>query len=131
MKRALVLLLSTLALSACGTCAIYCAVLQTLVFVDASGAPLTPLSVVDQSGAVHECPRDGGVPATFVVCDGNRITYDAASFSATSIRAEAVTGEVFAGTITPVRVAGWLIPPSCGCNGRDTLEAQTVTLTKP
>lgn len=131
MKRALILLISSLALSACGTCAIYCAVFQTLVFVDANGAPLTPLSVRDQSGASHECSRDGGVPDSFVVCDGNRITYDAASFSATSIRAEAVTGEVFEGALTPVRIAGWLIPPSCGCNGRDTLEPLTVTLTKP
>lgn len=119
-------------LAGCGTlvCTIYCPHLQPLVFVDASGAPLTPLRVTD-NGEVHNCEgADGGTASPFVTCTGNTLTYDLHSFGTHAIRAEASTGEVFAGDITPVRIPGKIPADGCAC-GDATFQPITVTLTPP
>lgn len=109
---------------ACGTCAIYCANLQTLVFQDASGAPLTPNLVVD--GEVHACATDGGVASPFVTCTGNSLTYDMRSRGPHRIRAEATSGEFFEGELVPSGNP----TSSCGCGGGDVTKPLTITLAR-
>ncbi len=111
-------------------CLSSCATLQTLIFEDASGAPLAPLRVRDSQREVHECPPlDGGVGSDFVTCEGNRFTYDQRNLNMHVIRAEAASGEVFEGRITPVLKATAASSSSCGCEGSGLVDL-TVELAK-
>ena len=114
----------------CGQCAIYCGKLQKLVFRDASGAPLTPLKVTDGT-TEHTCALpDGGVASTFVTCTQDELTYDLRSLAPRTIRAEATTGQVFQGTITPEFIPSSRPATSCSC-GDDTLKPITLQLAAP
>lgn len=117
--------------SSCGQCMIYCVSIQQLVLEDASGSPLTPLEVSD-GVTVHRCAEaaDGGIVDPFVTCSGNTISYDLRNGAPHSIRAEATSGEVFSGEITPVSKAVPKTGGSCSCGG-SVLTPITVTLTKP
>lgn len=124
----LAVLVSAAACSA--QCAIYCFHMQPVLFVDANGAPLAPLSVT-AGGQVFSCDSaeaDAGVPP--VICTGNQVSFDLRSFDTQAIHAEARTGEVFTGDITPIRVPGSQPAGSCGC-GNDTWAPITLTLTAP
>ena len=115
--------------SSCGVCAIYCTKMQKILFEDASGNPLTPLQVTD--GATHRCETDGGVSDPLVTCDSNSLTYDMKNVATHVIQAQAVTGELFSGEITPVIVPGAPRPlNSCGCGG-DSMKPITIKLTAP
>lgn len=126
MMRALLVVAVLVNLPGCSVCEDACPSLQRLVFQDASGAPLNPLQVTD-GDTVHRCDE----PGRFVTCAGNTLTYDLENFGAHPIRAEARTGEVFAGDLVPAAQEGTRTQVgSCECLV-DTLRPATLTLSQP
>ncbi len=82
------------ALASCEPCTRDCSEYQRVIFVDGSGAALTPLALTD-GNIVHRCSD-----TRTVACEGNELTYLLTDDTPHSIRAEATTGEVFEGEIT-------------------------------
>ena len=106
-----------------GCCTVHCPAVfsVTLVFVDASGNPLTPLEVSDGTTTFQCDPGDAGVAAT---CNGNTLNYIQFGGPPT-ITARSTTGEEFTGTITLTEKSR-IEPQGCGCPAI-TYEPVTIT----
>jgi hypothetical protein len=124
MTRALAVIAVLVNFSGCSECLNACPNLQRLVFQGPSGAPLTPLQVTEGQ-TVHRCGD------LHVTCDGNTFSFDLEDFGAHPIRAEAQSGEVFAGQLVPVAQEGMKTRVgACECVV-DTLRPITLTLSPP